>query len=82
MGSGGDHAPQPAQLGPHPSAAAELSKEEIIVIAGIPHEELRHTRAAQEWLAEGRQRLLEDPHDQVFLDLALAAATPGWATST
>jgi len=26
-----------------------------MVIAGIPHEELRHTRAAQEWLAEGRQ---------------------------
>ena len=33
----------------------ELSREEIMVIAGIPHEELRHTRAAQEWLAEGRQ---------------------------
>ena len=27
-----------------------------LVIAGIPHEELRHTRAAQEWLAEGRQQ--------------------------
>jgi hypothetical protein len=26
-----------------------------MVIAGIPREELRHTRAAQEWLAEGRQ---------------------------
>ena len=26
-----------------------------MVIAGIPHEELRHTRAAQECLAEGRQ---------------------------
>jgi predicted transposase YdaD len=33
----------------------DLSREEIMVIAGIPHEELRHTRAAQEWLAEGRQ---------------------------
>ena len=33
----------------------KLSREEIMVIAGIPHEELRHTRAAQEWLAEGRQ---------------------------
>ena len=33
----------------------ELSREEIIVIAGIPHEELRQTRAIQEWLAEGRQ---------------------------
>jgi hypothetical protein len=27
-----------------------------MVIAGIPHDELRHTRAAQEWLAEGRQQ--------------------------
>mgnify|MGYP002654878048 CR=1 FL=1 len=26
-----------------------------MVIAGIPMDELRHTRAAQEWLAEGRQ---------------------------
>jgi len=33
----------------------ELSNEEIMVIAGIPIEELRHTRAAQDWLAAGRQ---------------------------
>jgi predicted transposase YdaD len=33
----------------------ELSREEIMVIAGIPHEELRHTRAAQDWLAAGRE---------------------------
>ncbi len=26
-----------------------------MVIAGIPLDELRHTRAAQDWLAEGRQ---------------------------
>jgi predicted transposase YdaD len=38
----------------------ELSREEIMVIAGIPHEELRHTRAAQEWLAEGRQEGLQE----------------------
>ncbi|MCP9889456.1 DUF4351 domain-containing protein [Cyanobium sp. Aljojuca 7D2] len=38
----------------------ELSREEIMVIAGIPHEELRHTRAAQEWLAEGRQEGCQD----------------------
>ncbi|WP_255001301.1 DUF2887 domain-containing protein [Cyanobium sp. Alchichica 3B3-8F6] len=38
----------------------ELSREEIMVIAGIPHEELRHTRAAQEWLAEGRQEGRQD----------------------
>ena len=33
----------------------ELTNEEIMVIAGIPMEELRHTRAAQDWLAAGRQ---------------------------
>jgi predicted transposase YdaD len=32
-----------------------LTNEEIMVIAGIPMEELRHTRAAQDWLAAGRQ---------------------------
>ncbi|QVL53655.1 MAG: DUF4351 domain-containing protein [Cyanobium sp. M30B3] len=29
--------------------------EQTMVIAGIPMEELRHTRAAQNWLAAGRQ---------------------------
>ena len=32
-----------------------LSEEEIMVIAGIPREEIRHTRAVQQWLEEGRQ---------------------------
>jgi len=32
-----------------------LTREEIIVIAGIPAKELRHTRAAQQWIEEGRQ---------------------------
>jgi predicted transposase YdaD len=32
----------------------ELSEEEIMVTAGIPREEIRQTRAVQEWLAEGR----------------------------
>ena len=27
-----------------------------MVIAGIPWEEIRHTRAVQDWLAEGRQQ--------------------------
>jgi len=26
-----------------------------MVIAGIPREEIRHTRAVQDWLAEGRE---------------------------
>jgi predicted transposase YdaD len=33
----------------------DLTNEEIMVTIGIPMEELRHTRAAQDWLAEGRQ---------------------------
>jgi predicted transposase YdaD len=33
----------------------QLSKEEIMVIAGIPLDQIRHTRAAQDWLEEGRQ---------------------------
>ena len=37
-----------------------FSAEQIMVIAGIPLEEIRHTRAVQDWLAEGRQEgLLE-----------------------
>ena len=33
----------------------KLTEEQIMVIAGIPLEEIRHTRAVQDWLAEGRQ---------------------------
>ena len=33
----------------------QLSKEEILMIAGLPLQELRHTRAVQEILEEGRQ---------------------------
>ena len=33
----------------------QRSEEQIMVIAGIPREEIRHTRAVQDWLAEGRQ---------------------------
>ena len=32
-----------------------LTPEEIMVIAGIPAKDLRHTRAAQQWIEEGRQ---------------------------
>ena len=32
-----------------------FSAEQIMVIAGFPLEEIRHTRAVQDWLAEGRQ---------------------------
>jgi predicted transposase YdaD len=33
----------------------QLTEEQIMVIADIPREEIRHTRAVQDWLAEGRQ---------------------------
>ena len=38
----------------------QLSEEQIMVIAGIPREEIRHTRAVQDWLAEGRQEGLQE----------------------
>ena len=38
----------------------ELTEAEIMVIAGIPREEIRHTRAVQDWLAEGRQEGLQE----------------------
>jgi len=38
----------------------ELTEEQIKVIAGIPREEIRHTRAVQDWLAEGRQEGLQE----------------------
>jgi hypothetical protein len=34
--------------------------EQIMVIAGIPREEIRQTRAVQDWLAEGRQEDLQE----------------------
>ena len=38
----------------------QLSEEQIMVIAGIPREEIRHTRAVQDWLSEGRQEGLQE----------------------
>ena len=38
----------------------QLTEAEIMVIAGIPREEIRHTRAVQDWLAEGRQEGLRE----------------------
>jgi predicted transposase YdaD len=46
-----------------------LSREEIMVIAGIPLDEIRHTRAAQEWLAEGRQEGRQEEASSVTLRL-------------
>ena len=47
----------------------ELSNEEIMVIAGMPMEELRHTRAAQDWLAAGRQEGRQEGEAAVTLRL-------------
>ena len=38
----------------------QLTEDQIMVIAGIPREEIRHTRAVQDWLAEGRQEGLQE----------------------
>jgi hypothetical protein len=40
-----------------------------MVIAGIPREEIRHTRAVQDWLAEGRQEGLQEGEAAVTLRL-------------
>lgn len=38
----------------------QRSEEAIMVVAGIPCEEIRHTRAVPQWLAEGRQEGLQE----------------------
>ena len=45
----------PADLEAHLQRFPQLTEEQIMVITGIPREEIRHTRAVQDWLAEGRQ---------------------------
>jgi len=42
----------------------QLTEAEIMVIAGIPREEIRHTRAVQDWLAEGRQEGLQEGREE------------------
>jgi predicted transposase YdaD len=49
----------------------QLSKEEILMIAGLPLQELRHTRAVQEILEEGRQEGLEAGRQQEAAGLAI-----------
>jgi predicted transposase YdaD len=45
-----------------------------MVIAGIPREEIRHTRAVQEWLAEGRQEGCQEGEAAVPSASSTAAA--------
>ena len=42
----------------------KLSPEEILMIAGLPLQELRHTRAVQEILEEGRQKGREEGREE------------------
>jgi predicted transposase YdaD len=42
-------------MGLGPTKLPRLLQALLMVIAGIPREEIRHTRAVQDWLAEGRQ---------------------------
>ena len=49
----------------------KLSKEEILMIAGLPLQELRHTRAVQEILEEGREEGLEAGRQQEASALAI-----------
>jgi hypothetical protein len=37
------------------NGSLNLTEDQIMVIAGIPREQIRHMRAVQDWLAEGRQ---------------------------
>ena len=60
----------------------QLSEEQIMVIAGIPREEIRHTRAVQEWLAEGRQEGRRDEAAAMTLRLLNRRCGPLTAATT
>jgi predicted transposase YdaD len=47
----------------------QFTEEQIMVIAGIPREEIRQTRAVQDWLAEGRQEGRQEGEVAVTLRL-------------
>ena len=47
-----------------------------MVIAGIPREEIRHTRAVQDWLAEGRQEGRQEGEAAVTLRLLTRRCGP------
>jgi len=46
-----------------------------MLIPGIPREEIRHTRAAQEWLAEGRQEGREEGRQQEAASVTIRLLT-------
>ena len=47
-----------------------------MVIAGIPREEIRHTRAVQDWLAEGREEGRQQEAARVTLRLLTRRCGP------
>ena len=65
----------------------QLSEAEIMLIAGIPREEIRHTRAVQDWLAEGRQECRQEglqegrQEGEVAVTLPFASSTAAAAPS-
>ena len=50
---------------------SQLSREEILMIVGLPLQELRHTRAVQEILEEGREEGREAGRQQEAAALAI-----------
>ncbi|MEB3208285.1 MAG: DUF4351 domain-containing protein [Synechococcus sp.] len=60
----------------------QLSEEQIMVIAGMPREEIRHTRAVQEWLAQGRHEGRREEAVSVTLRLLNRRCGPLSETTT
>ena len=54
----------------------QLTEAQIMVIAGSPREEIRHTRAVQDWLAEGRQEGRQAEASSVTLRLLTLRCGP------
>jgi predicted transposase YdaD len=53
-----------------------------MVIAGIPREDIRHTRAVQDWLAEGRQEGRQEGEAAVTLRLLVRRCGPLTSATT
>ena len=48
------------ELSQQPDLDPQYSEDQLMQIAEIPREEMRHTRLVQDWLAEGRQEGRQD----------------------
>jgi hypothetical protein len=63
-------------MGLGPTKLPRLLQALLMVIAGIPREEIRHTRAVQDWLAEGRQEGRKEGEAAVTLRLLTRRCGP------